>query len=265
MQMLRRVIVTAMALAAFVAVVGCASVASTSSTDSATSSADTRIDASSPAAVRTPVDLIESEAAPPTQVEAIASEAAAPSQEVTTASPAAPVPTATPAPVEFGTPLPRAPTGTDALAADPVGKQPVSIVIDDLDIADAPVVPVGINPDDTLEVPAADEVGWYRFGPRPGIEGSSVLAAHIAYDGVDGVFRSLSEVEVGAEVMVGFDDGSSERFRIVSVTDYFKEELPDSLFAREGDSQLVLITCGGGFNPDLRSYDSNTVAIAIPA
>ena len=173
--------------------------------------------------------------------------------------------TSTPEPVAFGTPLPKAQVGIDSLAgtAD-AGPQPVSIMIDDLGISDAPVVPVGVNEDETFEVPEAEEVGWYRFGPSPGLEGSSVLAAHIAYDGVDGVFRSLADVEPGAEVVVGFDDGSSERFRIVSVTDYFKEDLPDSLFARDGDPQLALITCGGGFQPELRSYDSNTVAIAIP-
>lgn len=165
----------------------------------------------------------------------------------------------------FGTALPPAPIGLEALTEVPEGPRPVTIIIDELDIVEAPVVPVGVNPDETLEVPGAQEVGWYRFGPSPGAEGSSVLAAHIAYDGIDGVFRSLADADPGDEVVVGFDNGSTERFRIVSVTDYLKEDLPDSLFSREGDPQLVLITCGGGFNPDLREYNSNTVVVAIPA
>lgn len=162
------------------------------------------------------------------------------------------------------TELPPAPIGFEALTPEPGGRQPVSMVIEDIDVVDATIIPVGVNPDQTFEVPPADQVGWYRFGPTPGEEGSAVLAAHIAFDGVDGVFRHLADVEVGAVVVVGYDDGTSQRYRIDSVTDYFKEELPPELFARDGDSQLALITCGGTFNPQLRSYESNTVAVATP-
>ncbi len=160
--------------------------------------------------------------------------------------------------------LPPAPIGFEALTPEPGGRQPVSIVIEDIDVVDATIIPVGVNPDQTFEVPPADQVGWYRFGPTPGEEGSAVLAAHIAFDGVDGVFRHLADVEVGAVVVVGYDDGTAQRYRIDSVTDYFKEELPPELFARDGTPQLALITCGGTFNPQLRSYESNTVAVATP-
>ncbi|MEM7094874.1 MAG: sortase [Actinomycetota bacterium] len=160
--------------------------------------------------------------------------------------------------------LPPAQVGFDDLALDHDGRRPVSLAIEAIDVVDAAVIAVGVNPDQTFEVPPADEVGWYRFGPTPGDEGSAVLAAHIAFDGVDGVFRHLADAEVGSVVVVGFDDGTSQRYRIESITDYVKEELPDELFARTGDAQLALITCGGSFNPELRSYDSNTVAVAVP-
>lgn len=90
-----------------------------------------------------------------------------------------------------------------------------------------------------------------------------MLAAHIAYNGADGVFRNLADVEVGSIVVVGFDDGSSRRFRIEEVTEYVKEDLPAALFARDGDERLALITCGGNFNYQLDSYESNSVAIAV--
>ncbi|HAS13191.1 MAG TPA: hypothetical protein DCS55_22175, partial [Acidimicrobiaceae bacterium] len=47
----------------------------------------------------------------------------------------------------------------------------------------APVEPVGVEPNGEMEIPPAEEVGWYRFGAAPGESGSAVLAAHIAYDG----------------------------------------------------------------------------------
>jgi LPXTG-site transpeptidase (sortase) family protein len=127
------------------------------------------------------------------------------------------------------------------------------------------IIPVGVNPQDlSFEVPPADQVGWYEFGAAPGEAGSAVLAAHIAFNGADGVFRYLENVEIGAVVAIGFDDGTTMRYRIEEVTEYVKEELPESLWKRDGKEQLALITCGGAFNYQLDSYESNTVAIAVP-
>lgn len=176
--------------------------------------------------------------------------------------------TATPHPLAAAdTELPPAPIGIDQVdqLVAPRGPQPVSIEIENINVRRATVIPVGVNQDDlSFEVPPADQVGWYEFGPTPGEPGSSVLAAHIAFNGVDGVFRYLEDVEVGSVVVIGFDDGSTSRYRIEEVVEYVKEELPDSLFARDGREQLVLITCGGSFNYQLDSYESNTVALAVP-
>jgi LPXTG-site transpeptidase (sortase) family protein len=142
---------------------------------------------------------------------------------------------------------------------------PVSISIASLDVASAPVVHVGVEDNGFMEVPGADAVGWYRFNPKPGQEGSSVLAAHISYNGTPGVFRYLSEVDVGDRVVVGFEDGSRSVFEIVEVAQYDKQELPlDRVFAKTGDPTLTLITCGGDFNRTLRSYEDNFVAYAVP-
>ena len=92
-------------------------------------------------------------------------------------------------------PLPAAPAVPAAPEALPA---PMALTVDDLGIESSPVVPVGVDPDGDMEVPGAREVGWYRFGSRPGDEGSAVLAAHVAYDGVDGVFRNLGDLAAGA-------------------------------------------------------------------
>jgi LPXTG-site transpeptidase (sortase) family protein len=178
-----------------------------------------------------------------------------------------PAPTPTPHPVTVAdTDLPSAPIGFESLFdTAPSGPQPISIEIESINVRDADIIPVGVNQEDlSFEVPPADQVGWYEFGSTPGEAGSAVLAAHIAYNGVDGVFRYLENVEVGSIVSIGFDDGTSRRYRIEEVTEYIKQELPDSLFARDGKEQLALITCGGTFNYQLESYESNTVAIAVP-
>jgi LPXTG-site transpeptidase (sortase) family protein len=156
---------------------------------------------------------------------------------------------------------PAAGVPTTAAAAP----RPVELSVPDLGIEASPVVPVGVDSGGELEVPAASDVGWYRFGSPPGEPGSSVLAAHIAYDGVDGVFRHLAAVEIGAAVEVGLEDGTTVTYRIVGLADYEKAELPlDDVFDESGPDRLVLITCGGDFNPELRSYRSNVVAYAEP-
>ncbi len=140
---------------------------------------------------------------------------------------------------------------------------PVAIRIADIGIVEGPVVPVGVDAGGAYEVPAATDVGWYRFGPAPGVGGSSVLAAHIAYDGTPGVFRDLALAQPGAVVAIVMSDASTVTYEIEQVVDYLKADLPtDRLFDESGPDRLVLITCGGAFNPSIRSYESNTVAYA---
>jgi LPXTG-site transpeptidase (sortase) family protein len=121
-----------------------------------------------------------------------------------------------------------------------------------------------VEPNGEMEVPPADRVGWYRHGARPGDPGSSVLAAHIAYGGVDGVFRHLADVEVGAEVTVTFADGTTRRFVVDAVDQVPKPELPADVFSPTAPDRLVLITCGGRFDRTSRRYDDNVLAYATP-
>jgi LPXTG-site transpeptidase (sortase) family protein len=136
-------------------------------------------------------------------------------------------------------------------------RQPSGLSIPAIDVGSAAVLPVGLQDNGEMEIPPAEQVGWYETG-------SAVLAAHIAYNGVDGVFRHLDRLSDGDEVEVSFDDGSSEPYRITEVVQYRKDALPDEIFSRSEPERLVLITCGGEFNPSLRSYESNVVAYAEP-
>ncbi len=149
---------------------------------------------------------------------------------------------------------------------DPIGTQPESISLPSLGVASAPIVPVGLEPNGELEVPDADTVGWYEFGAGvDGGRGSAVLAAHIAYNGRDGVFLDLVDLEPGDEISVE-RDGQPVAYIVESVVDYDKWELPiDDLFSESSEERIVLITCGGSFNPELASYEDNTVVVASPA
>lgn len=147
------------------------------------------------------------------------------------------------------------------------GPRPVRITIDDIDIT-APIDPVGyVAETNEMEVPTRhDLVGWYQYSPTPGSpEGSSVLAAHVDYNGRKGVFFDLGEVKEGAIVTVDFEDGSRRLFEVVSGRQYDKDELPvEDIFSKTGDPVLTLITCGGAFDRSARSYEDNVVVYAIP-
>ena len=141
---------------------------------------------------------------------------------------------------------------------------PRRLRIDTLAIRNATVVDVGVVDDGEMEIPGPSEVGWYRFGAAPGEAGTTVLAAHIAYNGTDGVFRHLVDLRTGASVSVELTDGQVRRYEVTSVEQYDKQALPADVWATDGPERLVLITCGGRFNPSLRSYESNIIAWATP-
>lgn len=142
---------------------------------------------------------------------------------------------------------------------------PAGLRIEALGISGSAVIPVGIDDAGELDVPGAADVGWYQYGPRPGEPGVTVLAAHIAFDGVDGVFRHLDDLRPGDEVVVALSDGTEERYRITELTQNPKSELPPELWARDGTPRLALVTCGGSFDRSRRSYDDNVIAWAEPA
>lgn len=142
---------------------------------------------------------------------------------------------------------------------------PVTVSIPAIGIDDAPIVDVGVLPDGGMEIPGAREVGWYRYGPLPGESGSAVLAAHVAFDGRNGVFRRLADLEPGSVVEVAFDDGALARFVVTDRSRYPKDGIPlDRMFAKDGPPVLTLVTCGGAFDRTARSYEDNVVVSAVP-
>lgn len=131
---------------------------------------------------------------------------------------------------------------------------------------DAPVVPVGLEADGSMEIPGVSEAGWYKYGPRPGeYDGSSVIAAHVDYNGRAGVFFELRRLAVGAEIVVLDDRGMEHRYTVSERFQVDKGKLPtDELFRIDGPETLTLITCGGIFDRSARSYVDNIVVRAVP-
>jgi sortase (surface protein transpeptidase) len=153
----------------------------------------------------------------------------------------------------------------DVLAPRPVSA-PVQLSIPALGV-DGLVVPAGVNAEHELDVPPdARTLVWYRHGPSPGEPGSAVIAGHLNWQGVTGLFADLATTPVGATVTVTYDDGSQRAFTVTTVELVPKPEVSvNGVFARDGERVLRLVTCGGEFDDSVNSYRSNVVVTAVPA
>ena len=143
---------------------------------------------------------------------------------------------------------------------------PTRVIIPALEV-DGSVIPAGVNAENELDVPPdARTLVWYRHGPSPGAPGSAVIAGHLNWRGVNGLFANLADTPVGATITVVYDDGSEQAFTVSTVELVPKPAVSVSgVFARDGEPLLRLVTCGGEFEEAVRSYRSNVIVTAIPA
>ena len=123
---------------------------------------------------------------------------------------------------------------------------------------------LGLRGDGTLDVPPEGfPAGWYTGGPTPGELGPAIIAGHVNWAGSPGVFFSLSELAPGDDILVEREDGSTAAFHVRSVQQFPKEAFPtDAVYADLDHAGLRLITCGGSFDQQARSYRDNIVVFA---
>jgi sortase (surface protein transpeptidase) len=125
-----------------------------------------------------------------------------------------------------------------------------------------PVSTLGLNPDNTVEVPTDfQRAGWFGLGPSPGQLGSAVVLGHVdSYRG-PAVFFRLRSLRPGDAVEVSLADGAIAHFAVTAVETYLKDQFPaERVYGPHGNSALQLVTCGGEFDRQARSYLSNIVA-----
>lgn len=134
--------------------------------------------------------------------------------------------------------------------------------------AELPITPTGVATDGQMEIPVdAAEAGWYRYGTAPGAgTGSAVIAAHAGSEETpEGPLYAIREAEPGDEVTVTDEEGAVHAYEVTSVEQLGKEGLDFTpYFARSGPERLVLITCGGQWLPENRSYADNIIVVAVP-
>jgi len=142
---------------------------------------------------------------------------------------------------------------------------PVRIRIPDIGV-EAPVMEVGKNTDDTVQVPPLDDhnlTGWYRYGPAPGQRGPAVILGHV--DSLTGisVFFSLKDLHAGDRVYVTLADGKVAVFAVDGVQKVAKDAFPTAaIYGKAPYPSLRLITCGGPFDRATGHYVDNIIVYA---
>jgi hypothetical protein len=118
-----------------------------------------------------------------------------------------------------------------------------------------------LRDDNSLDVPrSAGTIGWYQRSASPGEVGPAVLAAHVNFRGEEGAFARLGEIAPGATVEVHRDDGTTAVFAVDRVEQVAKDAFPtEAVYGPTTDGEIRLITCGGVFNEQTRSYEDNIV------
>jgi hypothetical protein len=142
--------------------------------------------------------------------------------------------------------------------------RPVRIEIPAIGV-DAPVIPLGLNPDRTLEVPANyGDTGWWSGGPRPGERGPAVIAGHVDSHTGPAVFFRIGELRPGDPIAVVRRDGTRARFTVLGSEQYRKADFPtERVYGRTRGATLRLITCSGEFDRASGHYLDNTVVYAV--
>ena len=123
------------------------------------------------------------------------------------------------------------------------------------------LIELGQTEDRRLEVPRdATTVGHYRGGAAPGETGPAVYASHVNYGGVDGGFARLADVRAGDQVLIERTDGVTVVYAVDRVDEVSKDAFPTvQVYGPTTGPELRLITCGGEFDRDVRSYEDNIV------
>ena len=131
---------------------------------------------------------------------------------------------------------------------------------------DANVVDVGVAKSGNMAVPYTyTDAGWYRYGPKPGETGSTVIDGHVD-NGLGGgaVFERLSSLKPGDDIYIDTKDGATLHFKVEEAQTYDVADVPlQKVFNRSDQARLNLITCDGTWEADQKMYDKRHIVYAV--
>ena len=146
---------------------------------------------------------------------------------------------------------------------EPVTARPTRLRIPAIGV-NSRIITIGVDLTGALIPPATTDVtGWFAAGPVPGAVGPALLAAHVDSRAGPGAFFRLTELRPGDVVVVDRADHTSSRFVVDSSTRVAKTAFPTELiYSPKPVAMLRLVTCGGSFDAQKRSYLDNVIVEA---
>jgi len=116
---------------------------------------------------------------------------------------------------------------------------------------DAPIKHMGLTKAGNMEAPKSIyDLGWYSYGPFPGMEGSAVIAGHLGVE-TRGVFADLKMLKIGDEIFYTDISGQVITFVVRGLQEYSREDRPPEVFSSSKGVHLNLITCIGEWDNSL--------------
>lgn len=138
---------------------------------------------------------------------------------------------------------------------------PIRIKIPKIAI-DALIDYVGLMPQGAMGVPKGPStVAWFELGPRPGENGSAVMAGHFGWkNGLPAVFDNLHKLKTGDNIDVEDAQGTTTTFVVRELRTYDLKENTSAVFlSSDGQAHLNLVTCQGIWNKAKNSYSNRLV------
>lgn len=137
---------------------------------------------------------------------------------------------------------------------------PKTLTIDSLDIK-SKVEQVGLDKQGAMGTPKNEQqVGWYKFGPRPGDVGNAVIDGHTDTKTGPAVFNRLNELKKGETIKIKDASGRTLVFRVKKLVEYGHLDAPlEKIFGASDQRNLNLITCIGVYDENEGTYDNRLV------
>lgn len=124
---------------------------------------------------------------------------------------------------------------------------------------------VGIDQEYNIAVPSNVHLaGWYVNSVKPGEVGLSIMDGHRDGSSVGGIFRNIEKLEKGDEIQIEYGDGSIKDFKVVEVIQVSIEDAFDIMYEKKDSvvRQLNLVSCGGRYLREQKTYEDRIIVIA---
>lgn len=138
---------------------------------------------------------------------------------------------------------------------------PIRLKIPKINV-DAALEYVGLTSDGAMDVPKSqDDAAWFNLGPRPGENGSAVIAGHYGWKNRKAsAFDNLHKLREGDKLYIEDDKGMIISFVVRAIQRYEPNADASDVFGSNDDkSHLNLVTCEGVWNKVFKSYSKRLV------